>query len=80
MREYADFDPQVEVGAKGPPDVLNSFSAWSKKECQGVELFAQNRTGNDAGFCQVLDDGAKWTEWKSMLKWAIEKDLSTGGA
>ena len=39
----------------------------------------QNRTNNEDGFCQVLDDSARRTEWKSMLKWAIESEYVGDG-
>ena len=38
----------------------------SEDGCNGEVLFTQNRTGNEAGFCQVLGDDTNWQEWKSM--------------
>ena len=66
----------------GPPDVMYSLSGWTDDDCGGkggVEVYMLNRTNNDAGFCQVLDDSARWTEWKSMLKWAIVSEYVPDG-
>ena len=54
---------------------MYSLSGWTDDNCggnKGEEVYMLNRTNNDAGFCQVLDDSARWTEWKSMQAWAEE--------
>ena len=61
---------------------MYSLSGWTDDDCGakgGVEVYMLNRTKNDAGFCQALDDSARWTEWKSMLKEAVESEYVPDG-
>ena len=64
---YADSEIAGGIWGEGP-DAMHQFSAWTDDKCMdaGGEVFGLNRTGDDKGFCLVLDDSTRWQEWKCV--------------